>query len=59
MKIGDKVRIKDCGSYSYHAGEEGSAGIIIRIDNSLSFPVKLDNGNVYLKVCLEVLNDQS
>lgn len=58
MKIGDKVRVKDCG-YSYHTGEEGATGIIVRIDNSLSFPVKLNNGNCYLKDCLEVINDQS
>jgi len=58
MKIGDKVRVKDCGSYSYHAGEEGSAGIIIRIDNYLSFPVKLDSGNCYLKDCLEIIDNK-
>lgn len=51
-KIGDKVKVKNCG-YSYHIGEEGSEGIIIRIDKTKSFPVKLDNGNCYLEKCLE------
>jgi hypothetical protein len=55
MKIGDKVRVKDCG-YSYHSGEEGMTGIIIRIDNSRNFPVKLDNGNCYLEKCLLKIN---
>jgi hypothetical protein len=54
MKIEDKVRVKDCG-YSYHSGEEGGEGIVIRIDKDKSFPVKLDNGNCYLEKCLEVI----
>jgi hypothetical protein len=52
LKLGDKVRVKDCG-YSYHTGEEGRVGEIIRIDYSLSFPIKLNDGNCYLERCLE------
>jgi hypothetical protein len=51
MKIGNKVKVKDCG-YSYHSGEVGMIGIIVRIDKEKSFPIKLDNGNCYLKKCL-------
>lgn len=51
MKIGDRVKVKDC-DWSYHSGEEGSVGIIIRIDKRKSFPIKLDNGNCYLERCL-------
>ncbi len=52
LKIGDKVRVKNCG-FSYHSGEEGFESKIIRIDKSKSFPVKLEGGNCYLEQCLE------
>jgi hypothetical protein len=51
MKIGDRVKVKNCG-YSYHSGEIGLEGTIIRIDKDKSFPVKLDSGNCYLLKCL-------
>jgi hypothetical protein len=55
MKIGDKVRVRDCGSCSYHYHEVGGTGTIIRLDKEKSFPVKLDNGNCYLEKCLEIV----
>ena len=54
MTIGDKVRVKKC-SYSYHTGEEGHEGIVIRNDPTKDFPIKLDSGNCYLERCLEVI----
>ena len=56
IKLGDKVRVKDCG-YSYHSGEEGITGIVIRIDRTRSFPIKLDGGNCYLEKCVEKISE--
>ena len=55
MKIGDKVKVLFCGLFSYHSEECGLEGTIIRIDNSKTFPVKLNSGNCYLKKCLKVI----
>ena len=52
MKIGDRVRVKDCRENSYHFGEAGIEGIVIRNDKTRSFPIKLDSGNCYLEKCL-------
>ena len=55
MKLGDRVKVKNCGKFSYHSNEVDIKGIIIRIDKEKSFPVKLDIGNCYLEKCLEVI----
>lgn len=55
MKVGNKVRVKNCG-WSYHSEEVGMEGIIIRINKEKNFPIKLDNGNCYLEKCLLKIN---
>lgn len=55
IKINDKVKVKDCGIHSYHAGEENIEGIVVRNNNTEEFPVKLDNGNCYLEKCLKII----